>query len=102
MLKRMAIICIIALIISIYLSNTAFAIDDVISSAEGFLGEANNNPINDVIIQDTSNYLYSILFTIAIALAVAIGIVIGIQFILGSVEEQAKVKEKSVKTISQR
>ena len=39
------------------------------------------------------NYIYNILFIAAIVIAFAIGIIIGIQFIIGTVDDKAKVKE---------
>ena len=47
-------------------------------------------------LKSTSETIYNILFAIALVLAVGVGLVIGIQFIFGSVEEQAKVKETLV------
>lgn len=97
MLKKVLIIILISMLTLVYLSNTIYAVDNVISSAEGFLGAANaTSPIDEGELSKTSNYIYNILFTIAVVLAVAIGMVIGIQFMLGSAEEQAKVKETLV------
>lgn len=50
-------------------------------------------PISDDMIKPVSNYIYNVLLAIGVVLALAIGIILGIQFILGSVEEQAKIKE---------
>ena len=40
-----------------------------------------------------SDTLYNILFTIGVVVAAIFGIIIGIQFVTGSVEQKAKVKE---------
>ena len=95
MLKRIINIMIIIMIIIAYTSNIAYAIDNVVSDAESFISsrEGGKGPINEKNLIETSNYLYNILFTIAVVIAFAIGLVIGIQFIMGSAEEQAKVKE---------
>jgi len=88
------IIILILLITLIYIPNTAYAMGDVISQGDSFLSARNaNSPINEVALKSTSDYVYNILFTIAVVLAIAIGMIIGIQFIMGSVEEQAKIKE---------
>jgi len=83
----------------INISNSVYAtdMDNVIQEGEGFLASRyNTSPINETALEGTSDYVYNILFTIAVVLAVAIGMIIGIQFITGSVEEQAKVKETLV------
>ena len=88
------ILILILLFTVINISNNVCAMDDVIQDAEGFLGSRDDtSPIDEDALEDTSDYVYNILFTIAVVLAVAIGMIIGIQFITGSVEEQAKVKE---------
>lgn len=98
--KRMIIINII-LLITIIFSNTnvyATTMGEIIDDADGFLRQGNSvaSTIDKTKLNDTSNTIYNILLTIAIVLAVIIGMIIGIQFMLGSVEEQAKVKETLV------
>ena len=91
------ILLLILLITMIYIPNTTYAMGNVISQGEDFLSSRNNtSPINEVSLKETSDYVYNILFTIAVVLAIAIGMIIGIQFVMGSVEEQAKVKETLV------
>lgn len=98
--KRMIIINII-LLITIIFSNTnvyATTMGEIIDDADGFLRQGNSveSTIDKTKLNDTSNTIYNILLTIAIVLAVIIGMIIGIQFMMGSVEEQAKVKETLV------
>ena len=95
MLKKIISILFIIMIVFFYTSNVTYAIDKVVSDAESFIAsrETEEGPLNEKSIIDTSDYVYNILFTIAVVIAFAIGIIIGIQFILGSAEEQAKVKE---------
>lgn len=97
MLKKVIIIMLAIIAISSYISNEAYAMDNVRGSGDSFLAAADSTPVIDEgKLGETSKYIYNILFTIAVVLAFAIGMVIGIQFILGSAEEQAKVKETLV------
>ena len=65
------------------------AADDFISMGQKSEGE--NISQNDLI--KASNMVYNILLVIGIIVAVIVGIIIGIQFLVGSVAQQAKVKE---------
>ncbi len=93
MLKKVIIIILVLTAAVMYMNNSVYAIDEVISQGDNFLSTANSNPIDNGALEETSDYIFNILFTIAIVLAVAIGMVIGIQFIMGSVDEKAKIKE---------
>lgn len=69
---------------------------DIFDAGDNFLNEgrnASNNIIEDTEVDQEFNRIYNILFGIGIALSVIIGAVLGIKFMLGTVEEQAKVKE---------
>ena len=69
---------------------------DIFDVGDNFLNEgknASNNIIEDEATKTEFNRIYNILFGIGIALSVIIGAVLGIKFMLGTVEEQAKVKE---------
>ena len=71
--------------------------DNIIGGGDSFLAAAGNTSvIDEQELSKTSNDIYNILFTIAVVLAFAIGMVIGIQFIIGGVAEQAKIKETLV------
>ena len=95
MLKKIISILFIIILLITWSSNVTYAtIDETISKAENFLVAGGGDiPINEDALQNTSFVLYRVLFAIAIVIAFAIGMVIGIQFIFGSVEDQAKVKE---------
>lgn len=98
--KRMIIINIILLITMIFSNTNVYAttMGEIIDDGDGFLRQGNSvaSTIDKTKLNDTSNTIYNILLTIAIVLAVIIGMIIGIQFMMGSVEEQAKVKETLV------
>ena len=96
-MKRILGKVIIILLLMNIISLPTYAMDDIISQGDSFIGAANTTlPINTNALHTTSNDIYNILFTIAVVLAVAVGMMIGIQFMIGSVEEQAKVKETLV------
>lgn len=96
-LIKFLIILIASMLINTITFNTisyASSADDIISQGDNFLATAGNDKvIDETALKDTSDYIYNILFTIGVVLSVAIGMIIGIQFIMGSVEEKAKVKE---------
>lgn len=96
MLKKITIIFLIVLIVTIGLPNKIQAAlsDDVIEAGDDFLDNADpDNPLDEAALKDTSEFIYNAFFSIAVVLAVAVGVIIGIQFIMGSIEEKAKVKE---------
>lgn len=79
-------------------NNTGFTMDDIIDSGESFLEarDRNREAIDENSLKNTSTTIYNVFFTIGVALATIVGMIIGIQFMMGSVEEQAKVKETLV------
>ena len=84
-------------------------IDDIISQGDTFLQDGKNNQyeihidengqeikvpiLNSEQLKKSVNQIYTILFGIGTALSVAVAAILGIKFMIGSVEEQAKVKE---------
>ena len=86
--------------------STQVYADDTISSeiiggGEGFVdigkgAYANNKPLDEGALNITSKEIFNVLFAIAAILAIGVGLVIGIQFITGSVDEKAKIKETLV------
>lgn len=98
LVKNLFITILITLILCAFLPNKTYAVDDIVSSGQDFIskGEEQDNPIDEEALRDTSSYIYNVLFTIAVVLAFVIGMIIGIQFIIGSVDEKAKIKETLV------
>ena len=83
-------------------SNIVFATGDqsvsgIIEGGSSFIndGEKQTSPITEL-----TNDLYNILFFVGLVLAVIIGIILGIQFMTGSVEQKAKVKDALVPYIA--
>lgn len=101
-LKYILLILFIIGLILIIIPNQTFArnpieggISDIVEDGRNFLtlDGPGMPPITDIMIKPVSDYIYNVLLAIGIVLALAIGIILGIQFILGSIEEQAKIKE---------
>lgn len=88
-------------------SNIVFATGDqsvsgIIDGGSSFIndGEKQTSPITTDKTQELTNDLYNILFFVGLVLAVIIGIILGIQFMTGSVEQKAKVKDALVPYIA--
>lgn len=45
------------------------------------------------LVKDSINEVYNVLFTLGVAISVIVGAALGIKFMVGSIEEQVKVKE---------
>lgn len=86
-------------VISLFFINInnvqAAGISDVISGGDSFIEAGRNQSVlidNDKM-QDASNTVYNMLLVIGMCAAVLISCILGIQFMIGSVEEKAKVKD---------
>lgn len=75
----------------------ATTISNIIKGADGFI---NNGASTDVIetdkLKNVSDVIYNILLIIGTIIAVIVGTILGIQFITGSVEQKAKVKDSLI------
>lgn len=100
LLIKIFVIIIIALIfetITFNASTYASTMTEYIEQGDSFLAKGSTDDVIDEnALKSTSTTIYNILFSIAIVLAVAVGMIIGIQFMLGSVDEKAKIKETLV------
>ena len=76
----------------------ATGISDVITGGDSFIksGESSDTTIDKSALKSTSDSLYKILLISAICIAVVIAAVLGIKFMIGSVEEKAKIKDSMV------
>lgn len=91
----------IAILIQLAMANVRaadFTIDGIIDDGDSFLEakDTSTEAISEESLKKTSNSVYKVLFSIGVALATIVGMIIGIQFMMGSPEEQAKVKETLV------
>ncbi len=94
-IKKILIIMIIFQSMFVPISN-GFTIDDIIEGGDKFLYEgeiAGDRQINHAELESSVKQLYNILLSIGVALSVIVGAILGIKFMMGSVEEQAKIKE---------
>ena len=77
--------------------SKASVIEEAFQNGDGFLSTQPNQTIKDMIddnkIIKTSKDIYRLLMIIAIVVAALVILVLGIQFMTGSIEQKAKVKE---------
>ena len=101
-MRKIILNTIIIMILLLSLSTSVYAnesiAEEITGGGDSFidLGKgayANNKPLDEGALQITSREIYNVLFVIAAVLAIGVGLVIGIQFITGSVDEKAKIKE---------
>lgn len=75
----------------------ATTISNIIQGADGFI---TNGSSSDMIagdkIKNLSDIIYNVLLILGTVIAVIVGAVLGIQFITGSVEQKAKVKDSLI------
>lgn len=94
-LKIIIITVAIIFLISI-LFNYSYATDKVIQGAENFLGTGTGSTLKPANIKKASDTVYNALLAVGTIIVVIVGAVLGIQFILGSTEEKAKIKESLI------
>lgn len=95
MIKKVIIVIIIFQIFFIPIVNAA-NMDSTMNDADNFFQEGKtegSDLIDQSKLQIEINYVYNILFAIGVGLSVLVGAMLGIRYMLGSVEEQAKIKE---------
>lgn len=75
----------------------ATTISDIIQGADGFItrGSSSDMIAGDKI-KNLSDIIYNVLLILGTVIAVIVGSVLGIQFITGSVEQKAKVKDSLI------
>ena len=100
MVKKIFIIFMIIVACTCLISiNQVKACDNIVTEADNFLnkGKANaDNAISTEKLKDASSLLYNTLLIIGVCAAVIMGAILGIQFITGSVEQKAKVKDSLI------
>ena len=93
--KKIFLLTIIFLILIIQSLNL-YAVDSIIQGADDFLDKGTAIVLDHTSINNTSKYIFSIFSIIGTAVVVVVGTILGIQFISGSVEEKAKIKESLI------
>lgn len=78
--------------------QTTYAADSVIDAGDSFIaaGEKQPQAIQDIQIKTVSDQIYNILLAVGTVIAVIVGAILGIQFMVGSMDEKAKVKESLI------
>lgn len=77
--------------------KAALGLDNIIKQGKEFMNNGSpNKVINEGTVKSTSDNIYGILLTIGIIVAIIAGIIIGMQFVTGSVEAKAQIKEKLI------
>ena len=97
------IITLVCIIFTLTTCTYASSISDIFTGADDFIqsGVDDKHPtIDDSNLQNMSNLLYNTLLIVAIVVAVIVGLIIGIQFMTGSVEQKAKIKETLIPYIA--
>ena len=95
MIKKVIILLLIFQMIFIP-TSMAFSLDSIIESGDKFIDEGKESGqdiIQQAELQTTVEQIYNILFAIGVSLSVLIGAILGIKYMIGTVEEQAKIKE---------
>lgn len=98
---------ILTIIVCIFFIMTTYShatsISDIFKGADDFIESGVkdvNTTIEDGDLENMSDLIYNTLLITAVVIAVIVGMVIGIQFMTGSVEQRAKVKETLIPYIA--
>ena len=75
----------------------ADTLENIIKGGQNFVENGKgSDPLNSTSMQDLSGTIYNTLLTIGTIIAVIVGAILGIQFITGSVEQKAKIKDSLI------
>ena len=92
-------ITMLVIMIIFILSSNIFAVSDMFSQADDWIGTGKNNvgtTMNTTTLQEASGSIYHILLGIGVAVAVIVGAILGIQFMTAGVDKKVEVKEALV------
>lgn len=71
-------------------------IDSIIQGADAFLDRGTKTTLNTDSIKSVSDSIFNIFVAVGTVIVVIVGAILGIQYIMGSVEEKAKVQESLI------
>ncbi len=98
MIKKISLILLI--ILTIICSTNILQVkglSNIITGGQDFINKGNGSaPIDSESLKQLSDTIYNILLILGIVIAVIIGTILGIQFITGSVEQKAKIKDSLI------
>ena len=100
MIKKILLFFLIVVVFTCFVNiNNVNACDNIISGADKFVNNCvarSETAINSGGLKDLSDSLYNVLLVVGICIAVIVGAILGIQFMAGSVEQKAKVKDSLI------
>lgn len=93
-IKNVILIMIVLLIIFMPISN-ASSWGDIISTGDEFIrdGSSETDMVEQDELDNAIDKIYNLLLALGIIISVLVGAMLGIKFMVGSIEEQAKIKE---------
>lgn len=95
-MKKFCLIILIFLLILSICPHMSNAMGDIIKSADDFTKAGSSTALKYDEIGKVSDMLYNIFLSIGIIVAVVVAMILGIQFMTGSIEAKAKVKESLI------
>lgn len=93
---RLMKIVLLSFIIIIILSQNIFALGDILTTGESWIGTGKNKAgigISTSNLKQASGELYNILLAIATVIAVIVGAILGVRYMTAGIDEKVKVKE---------
>lgn len=99
MVKKVLLILLLILLLLFPINQVkATGLSNVLNGADNFIenGKNREQTINGLALKQLSDTLYNSLLICGTVIAVIVGAVLGVQFIIGSVEQKAKVKDSLV------
>ena len=93
--KIISIVLMSLILLGTFITNI-YATDEIIAGADAFLDKGKSETLDSNQIKKTSDLIYNIFLAIGTVVVVIVGAVLGLQFIMGSVEEKAKVQESLI------
>lgn len=97
-MKKNIKIIFIFLLLLFLMCNYSYAVDEMLQSGDDFIstGEGQASPVQTSNLKGISDKIYNILLSIGVVAAVIVAAYLGIQFMVGGIEAQAKVKESLI------
>ena len=91
--KKMFYVIFIVVCILLAFSLHIYATDTIIQGAEDFIGAGNDDILNHNQLKKVSDTIFNMFFGIGGIVIIITGAILGIQFMLGSIEEKAEIKQ---------
>ena len=100
-MKKIVEIFILVMLLSFFTFSNVYAvtINEIFEKGDAFLQkgekdeESSQIGINEKVLKDNQKWMYNLFFGIGLVIAVGVGMVLGIQYLTGSVEKKADLKQ---------